>query len=160
MKSHLFPFFAAVLALTLGAGCAHVDLTPEGSRNRVLTGTLNAGVALPAGAEVLVRIVAAGGLAHGPAAASDIPVARPAGQAPAADRILGEFVQKLAAPAGEPVAFRIDYDADDALLRHGVNLEARIFFDGRVRFRTVNAYVVTLTAAPFPQHVELQPVAK
>lgn len=160
MKSHLFPFLAAALALTLGAGCGHVDLTPEGSRNRVLTGTLNAGVALPAGAEVMVRIVAAGGLAQGQVSASDIPVARPSGQAPATERILGEFVQKLAAPIAEPVAFRIEYDADDAQLRRGVNLEARIYFDGRIRFRTVNAYVVTLTAAPFPQHVELQPVAK
>lgn len=158
MKSHFSSVISAVVALTLWTGCAHVDLAPEGSRNRVLNGTIDAGVALPAGAEILVRIVDTGGLAQGAPATSDIPVARPSGQA--TERILGEFVQKLAAPASAPVAFRIEYDADDAQLRHGVNLEARVFFDGRIRFRTVNAYVVTLTSAPFPQRVELQPVAK
>lgn len=156
MKTHLFAFLVSVFALA--AGCAHVDLTPEGSRSRVLTGTLNAGVALPAGAEIMVRIVDTGGLAQGAPAASDIPVARPSGAV--AERILGEFVQKLAAPAAGPVAFRIEYDADDAQLRHGITLEARVFFEGRIRFRTVNAYVVTLTSAAYPQSVELQPVAK
>lgn len=158
MKSHLLKLLTALGALTLGAGCGHVDLTPEGSRNRVMNGTLNTGVALPAGAEVLVRIVAATGLPSGPSAPSDIPVVRQ--NAPANEQTLGEFVQKLPAPVTEPVAFRIEYDADDAVLRRGVNLEARVYFDGRIRYRTVNAHVVTLTSAHFPQRVELQAVAR
>jgi uncharacterized lipoprotein YbaY len=157
MKSHLLKLLTALCALTMGAGCGHVDLTPEGSRSRVMSGTLNTGVALPAGAEVMVRIVAASGLPAGQTAPSDIPVVRQ--NASANEQILGEFVQKLPAPVTEPVVFRIEYDADDALLRRGLNLEARIYFDGRIRYRTVNAHVVTLTAAHFPQRIELQAVA-
>ena len=157
MQFHLPPFLAALLAFGLGAGCAHVDLSPEGGRNRVLQGTLSVGVALPAGAEIMVRIVATGGAPAQPAS-GDLPVARR--NSPAAEQILGEQVQTLTAPAAVPVAFKIEYDADDAVLRRGVNLEARVYYNGRVRFRTVNAHVVTLNSAPFPQSLVLQAVER
>ena len=41
------------------------------------------------------------------------------------------------------MAFHLEFRASDELLRHGLNLEARIAYGGRVRFRTVNAYLVT-----------------
>jgi hypothetical protein len=158
MRSRVLPLLALLGALGLGAGCANVDVTGEGARNRVLNGTVSTGVALPAGTEIMVRIIAPTGMAPGQPAVSDIPIAR---QSPAGtERILGEQVQTLAAPAAEAVPFRIEYDADDALLRRGVNLEARVYYNGRVRFRTVNAHVVTLTSAPYPQSMVLQAVER
>jgi uncharacterized lipoprotein YbaY len=145
----------AMLGAVLGgAGCSHLDLAPGGSPQRVLTGTLTTGAALPAGAEVLVRVIVPTGATAGRAPASDLPVATLPTQA--GEQILGEFVQKLGAPAIEPVPFRIEYEADDALLRRGLNIEARILFSGRVRFRTINAQVITATSAPYPQHLVLQ----
>lgn len=151
------PPFVLLVALTFlggGAGCGHVDHTAEGNPNRVLTGTVSTGVSLPAGAEVVVRLVAPAGASPGPSVSSDLPVARQ--DTVTADRILGEQVQKLSAPAVENVPFRIEYTGDDALLRRGVNLDARVYFNGRVRFRTINAHVVTFSSAAYPQHLVLQ----
>jgi len=145
----------AILGVMLwGAGCSHLDVTPGGNPQRVLIGTLTTGVALPAGAEILVRVTVPPGSTAGRGPASDLPVApRPTQEG---EQILGEFVQKLSAPAVEPVAFRIEYEADDTLLRRGLNIEARVHFSGRVRFRTINAQAISATSAPFPQHLVLQ----
>lgn len=150
--------FALISAFLFAAGCGHVDLTPEASRSRVLNGTLNVGQALPVGTEILVRIIAPAGGTPAPSAAPSggIPVIRPT--AAGSERILGEFVKTLTVAAGEAVPFQIDFDADDALLRRGVNLDARVFFNGRVRFRTVNAHAVTVNSVHFPQTLMLQAV--
>jgi uncharacterized lipoprotein YbaY len=39
-----------------------------------------------------------------------------------------------------------------------VNIDARISVGGKLRFRTINAHVVTLSSAPYPQEVAVQPV--
>lgn len=153
---------AAVLAMALTAslaglaGCQHLDVASEGRRARVLTGTINTGVPLPAGTEISVRLIARVGAMPGQPPVGDQPVVRQT--AGVAEQIVGEQVQKLTAPAAEAVPFRLEYDADDALLRHGLNVEARVYYNGRVRFRTVNAHVVTLSSSPYPQTVVLQPV--
>ena len=156
MKTRIFPLTAALGILVLSAGCGHLDVAPESSPNRVLNGTLTTGVALPAGAEIMVRMVARTGAEPVRPAGGDLPVASRPGQA--TERILGEHVQTLAAAAGEPVPFRIEYEADDAMVRRGLNLEARVFYGGRVRFRTVNAHVVTLSSAPYRQDLTVQAV--
>ncbi len=156
MKFPLLSCLAACLVLGGGAGCSHVDLAAEGSRARVIRGTVGTGVALPAGTEILVRIIAIGGPGSVRPAGADLPVARE--QVAAAETILAEQVQTLAAPAGGPVPFQIELDAEDAVLRRGVNIVARVFYGGRVRFRTINAHVVTLNSAHFPQTVTLQAV--
>lgn len=158
MKSRYLSFVAGLVALALGAGCGHVDVAAEGFQNRVLTGTLVTGVPLPAGAEVMVRLIAPAGADRTQPTGGDIPVTRQATLV--TDRILGEQVQKLATPAAESVPFRLEYVAEDALLRRGVSLEARVYFSDRVRFRTINAHVVTLTSAPFPQRVVLQAASR
>ena len=60
--------------------------------------------------------------------------------------------------SGKP--FRIEYRADDSLMRHGLNIDARISFGGRVRFRTGNAHVLTLGNATFPHEVWVEPAAR
>jgi uncharacterized lipoprotein YbaY len=156
MKLFSLSFFAALLVLGMGIGCGHVDTTPDGDRSRILAGTLVTGVPLPAGAEVMVRLVAPVSADRGLPAGSDIPVTRQ--NLPATDRIVAEQVQTLAAPAVESVPFRVEYAAEDALLRRGLNLEARVYYNGRVRFRTINAHLVTLASVSYPQRVMLQPV--
>lgn len=156
MKFPLLAFLAASLMLGPGPGCSHIDLTPEGSRSRVLSGTLNVGVALPIGTEISVRIISTSSTGPGQPTGVDLPVSRPTSRA--AEQVIGEQVQKLTVAAAEAVPFRIEYDAEDAVLRRGVNVEARVYYNGRVRFRTVSAHVVTLSSSPFPQHLTLQAV--
>lgn len=158
MKISPVPLFAALALLLAGAGCEHLDLAKSGDPQRVLNGTLNFPSALPAGAEVLVRLIDAASTDKSlQAVSSGLPVgdrAKPV----AVDRVLGQYAQKLEAVATEPIPFRIDYQAEDATLRHGLNVEARVSFGGRVHFRTLNAHVVTLASSPFRQEVWLQPV--
>jgi len=140
------------------AGCQHLDVAPEGNPERVLSGTVNCPSALPAGAEVLVRVVArAAAEAVRPAAPNEFPLgARP--EAVVGERVLGEQLLTLESLATEPVSFAVEYRAEDSLLRQGIKVEARVSYNGRVRFRTLNAHVVTLSSAPFRQEVVVQPV--
>ena len=66
----------------------------------------------------------------------------------------------LTAGTAEPVSFRIEYTADDAMLRRGLNVEARVSFGGKLRYRTINAHVVTLASSAYRQDVAVQPVAR
>jgi len=146
MKKPPFVLLFAVCVWLAGAGCAHLDTTPGGDVNRVIAGTVNfrGDLVLPPDAEVVVRLIDAAGTGQLQGAADNtLPVANRARVAPVA-QVLGE--QTIKAPPAGPVAFRIEYAADDALLRHGLNLEARISYEGKVRFRTVDAYLVTLSS--------------
>ncbi|MBI4622141.1 MAG: YbaY family lipoprotein [Verrucomicrobia bacterium] len=158
MKSSSFLFVAAFGLLLAGAGCEHLDLASTGSPDRVLNGTLNFPSALPAGTEVLVRLIdgAAKDSALMPAG-TDLPLgdrAKPV----AVDRVLGEQRQKLETGTTQPVPFKIEYRAEDSVLRRGLTVEARVSYGGKVRFRTLNAHVVTLASSPFRQEVWVQPV--
>jgi uncharacterized lipoprotein YbaY len=147
-----------LVAALAAAGCSSLDVNRGGNPDRVLSGTVNAGTALPPGAQITVRLVAPAmnNDASRPAL-NDIPVvARPTVQAP--ERVLGEYTQTLSAGTSEPVPFRIEYNADDALLRRGIALEARVSMDGRLRYRTINAHVVTLGSSPYRQEINVQPV--
>ena len=146
----------ALFAAWLLAGCASIDTTPMGRPDRVLTGTVAPSGPLPAGTEILVRLVAP------PAAVARAPGAdRPAGALPAwegGERVLGESRQTLAQGSSQPVPFRLEYHADDAQLRRGLSVDVRVSEGGRVRFRTIQAHVLTLASSPYPQEVRVQPV--
>jgi uncharacterized lipoprotein YbaY len=132
------PVVAAALAL---CGCGHLDLSPEGSPLRVLTGQVELGEAelLPRDASVTVRVV--------DMTAAGVP-----------PQVLGS--QTLASPGAAPVAFRVEYTADDETLRRGLNIEARISFGGKVRYYNVNRYAVTLANASEPHRVHVSPVGR
>jgi uncharacterized lipoprotein YbaY len=119
-----FAFLAAAVALAL-TGCGQMDLTPEGDPGRVLVGTVDIGeeTALPADTTVTVRVVDASNAAMPPV-------------------VLGS--QTITNPGVAPVAFRVEYRAEDEALRQGLNVEARISYDGKVRYYNVNKYAVTL----------------
>jgi uncharacterized lipoprotein YbaY len=117
---------AALAALAL-AGCGQIDLTPESNPSRALTGRIELGgpAALPADAMVTVRVVDAS-----------------AGMPP---QVLGS--QTIRNPGAAPIAFRVEYTAEDDVLRRGLNVEARVSFGGKVRYFNANKYVVTLANA-------------
>jgi uncharacterized lipoprotein YbaY len=146
-----------VLVALTGSGCSHLDVTPAGNPDRVITGTVRSGTTLPAGAEVVVRLIAT----------TTVESRRPAGDAPIApgtttsqmvERVLGTHSQILPNGTTEPVPFRIEYYAEDAVLRRGLTLDARISVDGKVRYRSISAHLVTMSASAFPQVIEVQPL--
>lgn len=139
-------------------GCGHLDLTPESDPNRVMVGTVNvrADLILPPDAEVVVRVLEPQDVNAAPAAAAHDLVIGERGSQVRPERILGE--QVIRTPSGMPIPFRIEYRADDTQLRRGVNIEARMTWGGRLRFRTVQAQVVTLSTAETPQTVWVEPV--
>jgi uncharacterized lipoprotein YbaY len=152
-------FLLAALALGFAAGgCQQLDLTPEGDPQRVVTGhvTLGAETLFPPGTEVVVRVVDTM-LNERPngAAGIDIPVvdrAKPI----KSERVLGDDV--ILSPGVAPVPFRIEFEADDAMLRRGLTIDVRISFDGRVQYRTLTAHMLTLSGVRYPQEVAVQPV--
>lgn len=148
---------AAMVLLWVGAGCGSIDTSPGGDPNRVLSGAVNFSGSVPAGAEILVRVVEPPSSEPGRVVARDLPVGtQPTVQR--VERVLGErkfVVDKLAT---EPVPFQVEYTADDAVLRRGVNIDVRVSIGGKVRMRTVNAHALTLRSAPFKQDVAVQNV--
>lgn len=154
MKSLLFRLFLATLLGQFVAGCTHLDIAAPGNVDRVLRGTITVPSALPAGAEVVVRLV---DVAPAAIARGDLPLGDRAAAVPV-ERLLGEFRQTLPAMRSEPLPFEIAYRADDTELRHGLNVDVRISFGGRLRFRTISAHVLTLASSPFPQDIAVQPL--
>ncbi len=145
----------ALLALLLG-GCGSIDLTPAGNPERVLNGAVNFNGALPANAEVLVRVIETPRNEPGIPRA-DLP-ATPGVVAERGERVLGETRLDTTRVVQEPVPFKVEYTADDAQLRRGLTVDVRISFGGKVRMRTINAHIVTLASSPFRQEVWVQPV--
>lgn len=134
----------AVLAAIMTGGCGHLDLTPEGDPNRVLTGTVEfrEPFTLPPDATVVVRVVdSKRETEQQPTAVLGEPSTL-APQSSLPPKILGE--QVIHNPSQPPIPFRIEYFAMDEQLRRGINVEARISYDGRVRFFNVNSYAITL----------------
>jgi uncharacterized lipoprotein YbaY len=141
-------FLAALAGLLTAAGCANatLDLATASDPNRVLKGTVNfrTETPLPPDAELVVRVLDMASIEQARAAANrDLPVATRA-QVQLPPTVLAE--QTIRAPGTAPVPFHLEFRADDELLRHGLNLEARFSYDGKVRFRTVDADLVTLSS--------------
>jgi uncharacterized lipoprotein YbaY len=157
MKTNLPVLIAAAAVALLAAGCANLDVTPESNPERVLTGTVTARAMLPAGAQVLVRVVEVSNRDVGRAAGSDLPVVNRPPAMPI-ERVVGEQTQILAAATNDPVPYRIEYRADDTTLRRGLNVEARISVEGKVRHRNVSAHVLTLASSPYKHEIVVDPV--
>ena len=140
------------------SACGHVDLSPGGNPNRVLTGTVNVRMDLlpPPDTEVVVRIVEPADLTAAPAGTGSGLVIGERGEHVRPERVLGEEV--IHAPAAMPVPFRIAYHASDDRLQRGLNVEARISWGGHVRFRTLEAQEVTPANAGQPLDLWVQPV--
>ena len=136
MKIPLFSGLALGFAL-LAAGCNHLDVTPPGAEDRVLTGlvTYDLDMPLPDDAVVTVRVIDASNAA--------------------APMVLGETT--ITRPGHPPVPFRIEYRADDELLMHEVRVEARISIGGQLRFYSVAGHPVTLGNVNDTHVVKVEP---
>ncbi len=124
MKLTPFPLLAVFFGFLI-AGCDHLDTTPPAPADRILSGvvTNNAQTELPADSEVTVRVL-------------DV------SRGESRSEVLGE--QTIKNPGRMPVAFRIEYRAEDAILARGVTVDARISVGGRLRYTTASAHPVTL----------------
>ena len=154
-----FPIAAfAAISLLCAGGCGHLDLTPEGDPNRVLTGTVDFDVAttLPADAVIVVRVVDPTGLTETPPAqvlgspmASESTASLP-------PKVLGE--QVIRGPVQAPIPFNIDYKAGDEQLRRGLNIQVRVSSGGRLRYFNVNSFAITLNNVNDPHTILVNPV--
>lgn len=150
----------SLAALLLAPGCGHLDLTPEGDPNRVLTGTVEfrEPFTLPADAVVVVRVI---DTKRDTEVQPTAVLGEPSTLAPRSSqppRILGE--QVIHGPGQPPIPFRIEFTATDPMLRAGLNVEARVSYGGRVRFFNVNSYAVTLSNVADRHTVWVNLVAK
>lgn len=167
MKSTALLSVCLAAAGLLAAGCGHLSLSSAGDGGRVLVGTINyapagpdmaaaaaaaAGQSLPPDAEVLVRVVdpnppnplQASAMAANPAAP---PLFNGQNQTPAQMQTLGPQIlgeQSIRNPGPSPVPFRVEFNATDDQLRHGLNVDVRISYGGRIRYANPNQYEVTL----------------
>lgn len=151
---------AALGALLTATACSHIDLTPEGDPQRVVNGTINlrSDLTLPPDTVVVVRVIDTADVEQTHAAAgSNLPV-MDRGKAAPIERVLGE--KTIVAPAAVPIPFQVEFSADDSLLRHGLNLDVRVSFGGRVRYRTVSAYLLTLSSVNHNHEIWLEAAAR
>lgn len=148
-----FPLTLIAITSLLAGGCASLDLDRQVEMNRTISGTISIGQSFPAGAEVMVRAFEMPGAFRPVSPVA--PVERAAGVA--TENFLGDFVVTLSASAPDGLPFRISLAADDARLQRGIMLEGRVVYGGSLRFRTVNAHVVTARSLAQPQRVALQP---
>lgn len=147
-----------LLGVSFGvAGCGHLEVAPLGNPNRVITGTVQPGNALPAGAEVVVRVIATPSV-EPRRLGGELPVSPGTTSAQSVEQVLGTHAQVLANGTTEPVPFRIEFYAEDTVMQRGVNLDARVSSEGRIRFRTINAHLVTMNSSAYPQQVAVQRV--
>ena len=135
---HALGFLAAAAALAL-SGCGQLDLTPEGDPSRVLNGQVEMGasIALPADAVITVRVVDTSNSGMPP-------------------EVLGS--QTIRSPGAAPVAFRVEYRAEDEVLRRGLFVEARVSIGGKVRYYNLNRNAVTLGNASDTHRIYVNPV--
>jgi uncharacterized lipoprotein YbaY len=163
-NSHLLASGAAFAAFLL-AGCGHLDLAAPGDPNRVAVGTVtfsNPGV-LPADAQIVVRIMnphpqAPGGTNSlnqpGQMPLLNQPVTATAAVAASTEpEEVGEQTIKAGGLAS-PVPYKIEYQADDEVLRRGLGIEVRISYGGRVQLFNSNQYSITLPDVKDPHEVE------
>src|SRR5207302_7600482 len=103
-----FLSLAACAPLFAGAGCANVEVAPEGDPHRTMNGTVEfrADIVLPPDAVVVVRVVDMAGIEQQRAAATkDLPPGDRAKPEPV-PQVLAE--QIITAPKGVSIPFRIE----------------------------------------------------
>jgi uncharacterized lipoprotein YbaY len=148
----------ALIGIFLTGGCRGLDLTPETDPDRAVAGTITmaADVVFPPDAELVVRVIDTTPRDRPtPPPGVDVPIAD-RGRAVVSEVVLGE--QIIRAPGHKPIPFRVEFRADDATMRRGVNIDARISEGGKVRYRTLNAHLVTLGSVPYPHEVVVEPL--
>jgi uncharacterized lipoprotein YbaY len=135
MKKPLLLGCLAVLAAGLTAGCGHLDLVPIGEPDRVLTGSVRfpEGSDLPPGMSVQVRVLDE--------------------TKPGPPMVLGD--QTITDPSDFPVQFKVEFDAEDDLLRLGLNIEVRVSYDGKVQYENRSGNLVNSNDINEPHEIRV-----
>jgi uncharacterized lipoprotein YbaY len=155
-----FLLLAAGAWFALTAGCANIEVVSAGDPQRRVNGTVEfrSAMTLPEDAVVVVRVLDMAGTGQKRTTASrDLPIGDRAKAEPVPE-VLAE--QTIKGFQGNSVPFHLEFVADDDLLRHGLNIDARISSGGKVRFRTTNAHVVTLGNVEYPHAVWVEPASR
>jgi uncharacterized lipoprotein YbaY len=163
MKNSLLFSGSAVLAALLFSGCGHLSLDTAGNPDRVLNGIVQFSddrVVLPPGTEVRVSVVdetPPNPAVVDVATSSTMPTFNRQNAAAAAPgpEVLGE--QTIRDPGTPPVAFRVEYTADDDRLRHGLAIQVRVSYGGSVRFFNATQYAVTLGDVTDVHRISVEP---
>ena len=132
--------FILSLSALFFCSCANIDTTPEPRGERTLTGNVlfrSEGV-MPVGTKALVRLLDV-------TRADSLPV------------VLAE--QTIDPVLASPVAFSLDYRAEDIVPPRRARLEARISINGKMRYYTVNALSVGVANASHPLEIWVEEVA-
>ncbi|MBI5381561.1 MAG: YbaY family lipoprotein [Opitutae bacterium] len=131
MKTHPFALLCLLSIALLVAGCGHLDTTPAPTGDRVLNGSLNFRpvAPLPTDAVATVRL---------------LDESRP--DQPA--QVLAE--QTLSGAGTPPLAFKLDYKAEDIQPPKRVRIEARVSSGSKLFFYTATAHAVTPANAESP----------
>jgi uncharacterized lipoprotein YbaY len=139
----------AIPVLGLTGGCGHLNLDSIGDSSRVITGTvdLSTPADLPPDAVLEVRIVdPSPPPPPTPLATSASPRVSP----PPA--IVGDQTITNLGTA-PPFPFRVDITADDSEIQHGLTIEARITYGGRLQYSNLSQFMIGPDTAGEPQHV-------
>ncbi|NBW86397.1 MAG: hypothetical protein EBR23_06110 [Planctomycetia bacterium] len=158
--SSFIPWLAAGAGLALAAGCANLEAVSYGDPHRTVHGTVEfrAEAPLPEDAVVVVRIVDMAGTEQiRSSAGRDLPIGDRAKAEPV-PQVLAE--QTIKGASSRAVPFQLEFDANDDLLRHGLNIDARISVGGKVRYRTASAHVLTLGNVEYPHAVWVEPTSR
>jgi uncharacterized lipoprotein YbaY len=162
MKNSFLLSACAALAALFSAGCGHVSIETEGDAHRILAGTVQFSdpIVLPSDAVVRVSVVD-----ESPpppdANPGDNLNAMPAlnrPNTPALARgpeVLGETT--IENPGPTPVAFRVEYVADDDRLRRGLAIQVRVSYGGTVRFFNATQYEVNLSDVSDLHPISVEP---
>jgi uncharacterized lipoprotein YbaY len=162
MKNSFLLSGCAALAALFSVGCGHMALDTEGDPHRILAGTVQFSdpIVLPSDAEVRVSVVDEN---PPPPAANPgdnlnaMPVLnRPNNSALApGPEVLGETT--IRGPGPTPVAFRVEYVADDDRLRRGLAIQVRVSYGGTVRYFNATQYQVSLGDVSELHQVSVEP---
>jgi uncharacterized lipoprotein YbaY len=147
----------AIAALAAFAGCSQMEFSPAGQGDpaRILTGEVDIPdvSALPPDTSVTVRVVDMN--AHGQGTDSNQTLdsaAPPGGRLP--PTVLGS--QTITSPGTAPVAFHVEYRAEDDVLIRGLNIEVRVSYGGKVQYYNRNRYAVALGNATSDHRITVE----
>ena len=154
-------FLWGALAALFAAGCGHLDFSSREDPHRVLTGTVDFSgtpVVLPDDALMVIRVVDAvppSPVTPGP---PDPLLRHPVPPTDMPPEVLGE--KTIPRPGALPIPFEVEYRAEEQQLMHGLNVEVRISYGGRVRYANVNHTVIAANDYNQPHTIEVSEVTR
>ena len=140
MKIFLGFFLPLAGVFAFFTGCAQLAV-PLPDLNRVISGTVTFAepATVPAGAQMVIRVLDS---------------TRADGMA----KIVAQEVFKVSGPS--PIAYKIEFRAEDALVQRGLSIEARIDFEGKAQLFNGNRYAITTANIAGPHEIVVEKMSR